>query len=156
MSHKSYQSKRETFTFDLGDGSPTFTARGGFGSMVLELGELAKLRDLQADSPEGIAAIAVIFKMLLGDTEYEAFRTYVSDHGVDQDVLLALVQDMFVAVVGHPLGQPPASSPGPPTAPRTYKVISPSDGTVTEGELTPEKEAELIAAMEKDLIPGSD
>jgi len=27
---------------------------------------------------------------------------------------------------------------------------------VTERELTPEMEAELLAAMEKDLIPGSD
>lgn len=156
MGHKSYKSKREAFTFDFdGEPSPPFTARGGLGAMVLELGELAKLRELQADTPEGMAAIATVFKMLLGEVEYERFRTHVATAGIDQDVLLELLNDLFVEVVGHPLAQPPDSSPGPSTAPRTYKVISPSDGTVTEIELTPEKEAELIAAMERDLTPGS-
>ncbi len=123
--------------------------------MVLELGELAKLRDLQVDSPEGIAAVATIFELLLGGSEYARFRAYVHAEGVDPEVLLDLVQDMFTAVVAHPLVPLPPLSSGPLTTPRTYKVISPSDGTVTEVELTAEKEAELIAAMEKDLIPGA-
>jgi hypothetical protein len=157
MGHKSYKSKRQPFTFDFdGQPVPPFTARGGLGGMVLELGELAKLRDLDAESPEGMAAIATIFEMLLGPAEYERFRAYVRTEGIDQDVLLELVQDMFTEVVGHPLAPPPDSSLGPSTPPRTYKVISASDGTVTELVLTPEKEAELLAAMEKDLTPGSD
>ena len=156
MSHKSYKTKREPFTFDFdGEPKPPFTARGGLGSMVLELGELAKYRDLQADSPEGLAAIAELFKLLLGENEFERFRAYVRENGIDQEDLLQLIQDMFTEVVGHPLVPLPDSSPGPSNAPRTYKVISPLDGTVTEVPLTPEKEAELIAAMEKDLDPGS-
>jgi hypothetical protein len=156
MSHKSYKTKKEAFTFDFeGEPTPPFMARGGLGGLVLELGELAKLRELEADTPEGMAAIATIFEMLLGEEEYARFRAYVAKNGVDQDVLLELLQDMFTEVVGHPLVPPPDSSPGPTTALRTYKVISPSDGTVTEVPLTPEKEAELIAAMERDLTPGS-
>jgi len=156
MSHKSYRSKREAFTFDF-DGQPTppFTARGGLGAMVLELGELAKLRDLQADSPEGMAAIATVFQMLLGESEYARFREHVVSSGIDQDVLLELLQDLFAEVVGHPLVPPPDSSAGLSTAPLTYRVISPSDGTVTEMVLTPQREAELIAAMEKGMDPGS-
>jgi len=156
MTHKSYKSKRQPFTFDFdGEPTPPFQARGGLGSMVLELGELAKLRELQADTPEGMAAISELFKMLLGPDEYERFRSYVASAGLDQDVILELISDLFTEVVGHPLGQPPDSSAGPTTAPRTYKVISASDGTVTEVPLTPEREAELIAAMERDLTPGT-
>jgi hypothetical protein len=156
MGHKSYKTKKkaEPFTFDF-DGGPTFTARGGMGSVLLELGELAKLADLQADSPEGMAAVATVFEMLLGESEYGRFRKFVAEASLEPDDLVGLLQDMFTEVVGHPLAQPPVSSPGPTTVPRTYKVISPSDGTVTEVPLTPEKEAELIAAMEKGLTPGS-
>jgi hypothetical protein len=159
MSHKSYHAKkREAFTFDI-DGAPVppFTARGGLGSMVLELGELANLANLEAASPEGMAAIAHVFQMLLGPAEYERFRTYIADNEVDPETLLEVLQDMFVAVVAHPLAPPSDSSPGPTTTPRTYRVISPSDGTVTEMPLTPEREAALLAAMEADLqeIPGS-
>jgi hypothetical protein len=159
MTHKSYKSNKEPFTFDFaGQPVPPFTARGGLGGMVLELGELAKLRDMQADTPEGMAAISTIFEMLLGPVEYKRFRAYVAAEGIDQDVLLELLNDLFVAVVGHPLGPPPDSPSGPLVAPRTYKVISASDGTVRELPLTPEMEAELtaatIAAMEADLIPG--
>lgn len=156
MAHKSYKPKREPFTFDFdGEPDPPFRARGGLGSMVLELGELAKLRDLEADSAEGMAAIAQIFQMLLGPDEYERFRSYVATAALDQDTLLELLNDLFIEVVGHPLGEVSDSSPGPTTAPRTYKVISSSDGTVTEVPLTPEREAELIAAMERDLTPGA-
>ena len=152
--HKSYRAKREPFTFDFGgEPTPPFTARGGLGGMVLELGELAKLRDLDAESPEGMAAIATVFEMLLGPQEYARFREYVRTEGIDQDVLLELVQDLFVEVVGHPLAQPTDSSPGPTTSRPTYRVISPSGG-VQELELTPEKEAELIAAMEREMTPG--
>jgi hypothetical protein len=157
--HKSYKrkDKREPFTFDFdGEPTPPFTARGGFGAMILELGELAKLRELEVDSAEGMAAIAQIFELLLGETEYERFRKFIRENGIDADLLVELVQDMFTEVVGHPLAPPSESSAGPTTPPRTYKVISLSDGSVTEQPLTPEREAELIAAMEKDLIPGSD
>jgi hypothetical protein len=157
MSHKSYKTKRDKFTFDFdGQPSPPFTARGGLGGLVLELGDLAKLRDLDAETPEGMAAIGSLFEMLLGPEEYQRFRAHVRTAGIDQDVLMELIQDLFTEVVGHPLAPPPPSSDGPSTPPRTYKVISPSDGTITELVLTPEKEAELIAAMEKDLTPGSD
>lgn len=157
MGHKSYKRKRVPVTFDFeGEPDPPFTARGGLGSLVLELGELAQLRDLEADTPEGMAAIGTFFKMLLGPVEYERFRAFVADNGVEPEVLLELLGDLFTEVVGHPFAPPPDSSPGPTSAPRTYKVISPSAGTVTEVPLTPEKEAELIAAMEQDLgIPGS-
>lgn len=163
MSHKSYKtSRKEPFTFDI-DGEPAtpFRSRGGLGSLVLELGELGKLADVDVESPEGMSAIGQVFEMLLGPDEYRRFREFVATHDVDPEVLLAILQDMFVAVMGHPLAQPEASSPGPTTTPRTYKVISPSDGSepgsVTEVPLTPEKEAELLAAMEQNLLetPGS-
>ena len=157
MSHKSYASrKREPFTFDV-DGEPAgqpFKTRGGIGSMVLELGELARLKDLDAESPEGMSAIAQIFSMLLGAEEYERFRTFVAEHDVDADVLLEILQDMFTSVVGHPLSPPSDSSSGPTNTPRTLKVISSSDNSVREIPLTPEREAELIAEMERDLTPG--
>lgn len=154
MTHKSYRSKaKEPFTFDIG-GGPKFTARGGLGSVLLELGELANLRELEADTPEGMAAIATLFETLLGPAEYGRFRAWIADNAVDEDVMLELLRDMFTEVVGHPLAPPTASSPGPTTAPRTYRVISPLDGTVTEMPLTPQREAELIAAMERDLTPG--
>lgn len=158
MSHKSYRSKkRDPFTFDI-DGEPTpgFTARGGLGSVVLELAGLAPLANLEADSVEGMAAIGQVFEMLLGPTEYVRFREFVATHDVQPDTLLEIMQDMFVAVVGHPLAQPPDSALGPMNTPRTLRVISPSDGTVTEVPLTPEREAELLAEIERDLetTPG--
>ena len=155
MAHKSYKAKQaDPFTFDI-DGQPTppFRSRGGIGSIMLELGELAHLRNLDAESPEALAAIAKVFSMLLGPTEYERFREHVAANSVDVDTLLEILADMFAGVVGSPLPQPPDSSPGPTKTARTYKVISPSDGTVTEIPLTPEREAELIAAMEADLHP---
>jgi len=152
MAHKSYRSKRtERFTFDV-DGEE-FKARGGIGSIMFELGELWALKDLDADSPEALAAVAHLFEMLLGPTEYGRFREFVTENDVDVDTLLAIMSDMFAGVVGSPLPTSPASSPGPTTTPRTYKVISPSDGTVTEVPLTPELESELLAAMERDLAP---
>ena len=153
MSHKSYVSSRKgPFTFDIdGEPTPPFKSRGGIGSVLLEMAELANLANVEVDSPEGMAAIAQIFTMLLGPAEYERFREFVATHDVEAETLLAILQDMFVAVVGHPLVPPSDSSTGPTSTPRTYKVISPSDGTVTELPLTPEREAALIAAMEQDL-----
>lgn len=157
MGHKSYSSRRrrEPFTFDFdGEPVPPFTARGGLGAAVLELGELANVKDLKADSPEGMSAIGKLFKMLLGDSEYERFRGFVAEHNVDPDDILEVLQDMFTEVVGHPLSPPSDSSTGPTNTPRTLKVISSLDNSVREIPLTPEREAELIAEMEQDLTPG--
>ena len=157
MGHKSYTPKtREPFTFDIGgEPVPPFTARGGLGAAVLELGELAKLKDLDAETPEGMSAIAQIFAMLLGESEYARFREFVADHNVDPDTMLDILQDLFTEVVGHPLSPPSDSSTGATSTPRTLKVISSLDNSVREIPLTPEREAELIAEMEQDLIPGT-
>jgi hypothetical protein len=154
MAHKSYSSgRREPFTFDFdGQPVPPFKSRGGLGSIVLELSELAALRDLEAVSPEGMAAIVKVFQMLLGPTEYERFRTFVAENDVDPEVMVDVLGDMFVAVVGHPLA-PSESSTGPSETPHMLRVISSSG--VQDVPLTPEREAELIAEMEAGLSPGT-
>lgn len=154
MGHTSYTSKRrDPVTFDI-DGGPTFTARGGLGSVVLELGELAKLKDLEADTPEGMSAIAKFFEMLLGPDEYARFRAHVAESDIDPETILDVLSDLFTQVVGHPKQPPSDSSPGPTNAPPTLRVISSSDNSIREEYLTPEREAELIAQMENELAPG--
>jgi len=146
MSHKSYTSrKRDPFTFDI-DGEQ-FTPAGGL--QLLELGELANVEDLKADSAEGIKAINKFFQTLLGEAEYDRFRTYVAEQHTDPDVLLDILGDMFEELVGHPTQRPSESSDGPSSTGPTLRVISRSDGDpdgkIIDMPLTPERQAELLA-----------
>jgi hypothetical protein len=146
MAHKSYTSKkRDPFTFDI-DGE-MFRPAGGL--QLLELGELANVSELKADSAEGIKAINVFFQNLLGEAEYTRFRGYVAEHHTDPDVLLEILGDMFEGLVGHPTQRPSDSSDGPSSTGHTLRVISRSDGApdgkIIEMPLTPEREAELLA-----------
>lgn len=114
------------------------------GVNLLDLLELAGVADLDADSPEGLAAIADLFRNIMGE-QYGAFKAHCRNHNTKADTLLDILTGLIEDASDRPTKRPSDSADGPPTTGRTWKVIS-SDGTVTEVPLTPEKEAELRLA----------
>lgn len=124
-----------------------FTATGGVP--LLEMSELAMIGDTDAESAAGAAAIARFFRALLGEEEYERFRKHCTEHQTDPDTITSVMRDLITDKSGGfpTIGSLPSSDGGEPMKP-TYRVISPS-GVLTEEELTPEREAELRAAVEQ-------
>jgi hypothetical protein len=144
MGRRSYTSKpTEPVSFDL-DGVQ-FVATGGV--KLLELCELAQVADVDSASVEGAAALGQFFRSLLGQ-DYDRFRVHCREHGTDPDTLLQIVADVIEAVSERPTRRPSDSADGPPTTGRTWRVHS-ADGSWREEVLTPEREAELRAAVDR-------
>jgi hypothetical protein len=121
----------------------------GYLSMI-DLTELARHSDLDAATPEGIAAIGGFFKDVLGE-DYDRFRAHCRQHRTDPDTLMEIISDLVESMTqGFPT-QPPSRSPaGPTSTGRTSRVISLSARTVTElPDLSEEQEAALLAEQEE-------
>lgn len=141
---KSYTSKpRAASAFDL-DGVE-FATSGAVA--LLDLVEVAKMADSDGASPEGIAALGEFFESALGKDEYKRFRKHCREHGTDPDTLILIMQDLVEAVGENPTQRPSSLPAGPPATGLTSRVVSRSQGTVVEMPLTPEREAELRAAV---------
>jgi hypothetical protein len=87
---------------------------------ALELSEIAKLQGMPADSPEAMAFMASFFEMVLGRDQYHGFRRKVADFGTGVDVLVDIVQGVFLDMVNRdgtdrPTGPRSGSSDGPRT-----------------------------------------
>lgn len=91
----------------------TFTPAGEFG--ILDLSEFAGWADLDADSPQGLAAIRRFLLMVLGEGEYQRFYRHTKRHRTDSDTLLAIVTDIVDQVFGRPT-EAPSSLPVSPSA----------------------------------------
>jgi hypothetical protein len=80
--------------------------------------------------------------------DYDRFRVHCRHHSTDPDTLLQIVSDVMEDVTDRPTGLPSDSASGQPTTGRTWRVHSP-DGTWREEVLTPEREVELRAAVDR-------
>lgn len=117
---RSYTSKpTKPIDFEL-DGI-TFTATGGVA--MLEMLELAKYSDLEADSPEGAAALREFFVSVLGD-EYDRFRRHTAKYKTDPNTLVTIVGDLIEEFSAVPFESPSASPDGPPTTGPSLRVVS--------------------------------
>lgn len=142
MARRSYTSKSVDASFDL-DGvefTPAYFS-------MLDLAELAQFADMDIDTPAGMARVQEFFAAILGG-DYERFRAHCKAHRTDADTLMAIIQDTFVEILGFPTERPSDSSDGTPGTEPTLRVISPSEGTVVQLPLTPQRAAELRAAVE--------
>lgn len=135
MAKRTYTSKRDTTAvlkveFDL-DGV-TFTGDGSIN--MLDLSEFARLATQGADTenPASVAILADLFVSLLGETEYQRFRTHCRRNGTAPDVLIAIIGDMAAQESDRPTSRPSDSSDGPQSVPATQTVVSFSKRTVEE------------------------
>jgi len=138
----SYTSKnrRPPFEFEL-DGVP-FICPGGIS--MLDMCEMARLADLDADSVEGAAAIADMFKGALGKVDYERFRAHTRSHHTDTDTVLEILKDMVEHVTAGPTTRSTSSVGGPQTIDGMSTDSSPfADGR----ELSDEEIARIRAAI---------
>lgn len=146
MARRSYTSRPAPAPepFDL-DGV-TFTPAGTLS--LLDISKMALLADVESTDPSAIAAMHEVFKGALGGVEYTRFADHVRKHRTDPDTLLAIFQDMAEQVSENPTERSSPSSDGPTTTGPTHTVIS-SSGEVIQMPLTPERAAELRAAVER-------
>jgi hypothetical protein len=97
---------------------------------VLDITELARMANVDADSPEGIAALGDFFETALGRAQYRQFRDHCRRNRTPDDVLLDVMAGLVEDLTGRPT-QPPSPSPaGPEPIGATSRVVSLSDGTV--------------------------
>jgi hypothetical protein len=144
MMGRQYTSKRgQPVEFDLD--RVHFVASGGMS--MLELFEIARLADVDADSPEGMGALADFFRTMLGD-DYGRFREHCRVHATDGDTLVQIMQDVMEAATDRPTVPPSDSASGQTSTGPTLRVRSP-DGTWREETLSPERAAELRAAVDR-------
>ena len=138
--YTSKQSKPAWFNLD----GVRFDAVGGVP--LLEMSEMAKVSEEDADSAAGAAAVATFYESLLGKEEYARFRKHCRDHATDSDTLVEIMQDLVQEKSGNfPTESPSPSAPGgEPTSP-TYRVLSSSG--VSEEPMSPELEAQLREAV---------
>lgn len=112
-----YTSRNEPappFEFDMDPGaefSEHYVCDGGIS--MLDLSELAALADTEARTPEGVAAIAAVFKGAMGPATYARFKRYTRAHNTDPEVMLAILGDIVAHVTEGPTMRPSPSSPGP-------------------------------------------
>lgn len=115
---------------------------------MFELVELhEEFGDIEVNSAKAAPAFAKIFEKLLGE-DYRRFREHCRTHGTDSATLMQILNDAVEDLSGRPLAPSSSSSDGVPITGRTLKVIS-SDGVMRQEPLTPEREAELRAAVER-------
>lgn len=101
---------------------------------MLDMSEFARLATLGLDTNDAAAGsiLADIYLSLLGNTEYQRFRTHVRKHRTDPEVLLAILGDLTGDKVGRPTSRSSDSSDGPPPGQATPRVVSFSRGTVEQ------------------------
>jgi hypothetical protein len=147
MAKRSYTSRRDQaaaappLDFEL-DGV-AFTAEGSVSMM--DISEFARLasQGLDSKSPEAVGFLADVYRSLLGDQQYRAFREHCRKHSTDGAVLVEILGDLVAGAVeeqsgGRPTGRSSDSSDGPPTDQGTQTVVSFSRATV-ETKPTEEK-----------------
>jgi len=145
---RQYKSKPvESQQFEL-DGV-VFTVPGNM--FLLDLVELAKMADLEVTDPRAISAVSALFRDILGE-DYDRFHAHCKAHNTDNGTLIEIIQDMVqesIGGTGFPTVQPSDSVPGMTNTGHTYTVVSPSEGTVVQFPLTPDRETELRTAVAK-------
>ncbi len=113
---------------------------------LLDITELGRHADLEANSLKGMVAIGEFFASLLGD-DYDRFREHCRTHRTDPETLLQVISDIVEDVAGgFPTQRPSASPPGPTRTGRGLRVVSLSEGSVTE---VPVLTNEQIADLER-------
>jgi len=121
----------------------------GGGVSMLDLFELARYGDIDSASPEGMAAIGAFFRELFGPAEYPRFRKHCSEHSTDEETLLQILTDIVEEGSARPSDRPSDSQDGSTATGPMSKVVSLSRATVVEMPLTPQREAELRAAVQQ-------
>lgn len=120
-----------------------FEATGGVS--MLEFAELLRLKNVDTLSPQAMEAVGSFFVNILG-AGYPSFREHCAEHNTDDDTLFDVVAYiMEQRAAGFPTQPPADSSNGSSNTPLTYRVVSSSG--VREEALTPQREAELRAAI---------
>lgn len=141
MVKRSYTSKRRQnaeaaprLEFEL-DGV-TFSGDGSVS--VLDLSEFARLASMGLDSedPRAGAILADVYLALLGEKEYQRFRSHCRRNGTGGEELMAIIGDLAQEESEEETGRPTVrssdSSDGPPSTPDTVTVVSFSRGTVEQ------------------------
>lgn len=144
--------------YSSGDRDVSFTLDGvtftPADMSLLDFAALAKYADVEVNSPEGLEKINGFFVEIFGD-DYQRFREHCGKRHTSPKVLMQIIEDVLKDLLGEdfPTQQPSNSTDGLPSTVRTLKVIS-SDGRFREEPLTPEREAELRAAVERAQATG--
>lgn len=120
---KSYTSKPKLAPYEFDLDGVHFVASGGVA--LLDLSELARLADVDVESPAGAAAVAQVFESFMGDA-YAQFKAHCRRHQTDPDTLMAILQDVVEYVTRFPTERPLTRSPGPQPTPGTSPAGSPS------------------------------
>ncbi len=94
---------------------------------VLDFSELASYADLDADSPQGIAALQGFFTIMLGDTEFRRFKLHCARHRTDDDTIVTIMGDLADEFLGRPTVAPSTS----PSSPSATGSGSPAPGSHT-------------------------
>lgn len=134
---RSYQSAKRThsgqaLTFTL-DG---VTFRCSTEVSVLDFSEIASYADLDASSPQGLAALRGFFSIMLGESEYQRFRRHCAAHHTDDDTIVAIMGDLADDFLGRPTEAPSSSASTPSvtgsgsTAPGSHMVVNLGSGKV--------------------------
>lgn len=96
---------------------------------VLDVTDLARMSHVDADSPQGAAALGEFFETVLGLGAYRQFKAHCRQQKTPDEVLLEIMGGLVEDLTGRPT-QPPSPSPAgrEPTLEQS-RVVSP-DGTV--------------------------
>jgi hypothetical protein len=101
---------------------------------VLDFSELASWSDLDASSPEGLAALKHFFTMLLGPVEFRRFRQHCAAHRTDDDTIVQIMGDLAEDFLGRPTSAPqpspstPSATGSGSTAPGSHVVVNLGSG----------------------------
>jgi len=133
---------------------------------MLDLSRISEFAELEVPEPgkklsaqetarysQVVATLHVVFRAALGNSEYSRFAEHVGQHGTDPGTLFAIFEGMAEDVGENPTGRSSPSSDGSTATAAMHTVIS-SSGTVTQLPLTPEREAELRAAVQRAALAG--
>jgi hypothetical protein len=105
---------------------------------LLDLCELMRLnkRNVKTVDPTGIAALADFFRGALGDEEYERFREFTRANCTDPDLLNDIMEGIVEDLTEVPTSRPSHSVGGPSSSGLTSRVVSLSQGTVSESPMS--------------------
>lgn len=113
---------------------------GDMMDLALDLTDAADSNASDAD-PEALAAIGRLFRQVMGDDTYRAFRAHRRKYRTPIDVVQEIVKDLLTDLTARPTNRPSDSPAGPPTISpsSTAAVPSPQPVPVQEEPVTPEE-----------------
>lgn len=142
------EATKEPVKFEVGyeddDGNEkmeTFTCTGEVSSLVLS--EMAYNADVDIATPEGAAVLRQFFAGAFGDqNEYRRFFRFVMTQGLDDDMLMEIMQGIAEDFAGRPTKRLSDSPGTPSTTGQDSRVVSLPGGFRTQAQpLAPELEA---------------